>query len=74
MGYKDKDKQREYQRQWVRQKRGSGSTDKVRHTQGSTGITFRPDCVTCDEMVEGDNGHAACDVGGCDKPVGLNDE
>lgn len=31
--YKDKDKQREYQREWVRRKRGStGSTDR----QGST--------------------------------------
>ena len=35
MMYKDKDKQKEYQRYWVRQKRA----------KGSTGLTGRPDIV-----------------------------
>lgn len=33
-----------------------------------TGVTFRPDCVTCEHMVDGGNDRAACDIGGCNKP------
>ena len=33
-------------------------------------VTFKPECVECDELVD-EQGSAACDVGGCDKPVPL---
>lgn len=43
MGYKDKDRQRAYQRDWVRQKRVKGSTEGSTSMgstqQGSTSVT-----------------------------------
>ena len=32
-------------------------------------LEFKPACVTCEHMVEGDNGAAACDAHGCFKPT-----
>lgn len=31
------------------------------------GVPFKPDCVTCKNMVDNE-GVAACDIGGCNKP------
>ena len=46
MPFKDKSKQREAQRNWVRQKRGKGSTNKGSTdgstSMGSTDVTVRP--------------------------------
>lgn len=32
-------------------------------------LEFKPACVACEHMVEGDNGAAACDAHGCFKPT-----
>ena len=37
------------------------------------GVIFRPDCVTCENIVD-NKGIATCDIGGCDKPLRVADQ
>ncbi len=34
-------------------------------TRDGQGVMFKPECVTCDELVDGGNDRAVCDIGGC---------
>ncbi len=76
--YKDPEKQREANKQASQRRRDKGMTKQgmtvidERSNEPSNvipeGVTFRPACVTCKDMVD-NNGVATCDIGGCDKPI-----